>query len=176
MDRDWKRLGMALQAARTEHLGLPQDELAAELATSRSTVQAIERGDSRKKPSQTIRAYARRVGWTDDSVDRVLAGGDPAFRTSQASAEPARAADIPAVAADAGLPLRIADELAEGSLLDTAVIPLGGDARMVVVVKGTPGATPEEIRRGLEAWRRAQPQLQELDETTDAESSKTAEM
>jgi hypothetical protein len=109
-------------------------------------------------------------------VERVLAGGEPKLASGGAG-RPAVDTTAGVAAAAAGLPLRIADELSEGSLLDTAVIPLGGDARMVVVVKGKPSASPEEIRRGLEAWRRAQPQLRELDESGgDSASPDVAEM
>ncbi|WP_078999103.1 helix-turn-helix domain-containing protein [Streptomyces sp. WM4235] len=151
MDRDWARLGKALKAAR-QAIGLTQEQLAAELGVSRSVVQGIERGKPHSKPSLTMRAYARRVGWATDSIDEVLAGREPRL-----AAQPEAAAEPPA-----GLPLRIVDELADdGALLDTVVVPLGGDARMVVVVKGRPGASPEEIRRNLEAWRSAHQHLLE---------------
>lgn len=150
MDRDWARLGKALKAAR-QAMGITQERLAADLGVSRSAVQGIERGKPHNKPSLTMRAYARRAGWTADSIEEVLAGGEPSALQSGAAADP-----------PAGLPLRIVDELSDGgALLDTVVVPLGGDARMVVVVKGKPGASPEEIRRNLEAWRSAHQHLLE---------------
>ncbi len=40
--------------------------------------------------------------------------------------------------------------------------PLGSEARMIVVVKGKPDASPEQIRRDLLAWQKAQRKLQNL--------------
>lgn len=165
MDRDWERLGRALQAARKAK-GLKQEELAAALDVSRSAVQAIERGTVYAKPTPTIRAFAHAVDWTLESVDQVLAGGEPTY---EASADPEAADSTTApIPSSAQLPLRIVDELSDdGALLDTAVIEIGGDTRMVVVVKGKPNASPEEIRRNLEAWRRAQRNLRSLDDDGD---------
>ncbi|OLZ72521.1 hypothetical protein AVW11_03775 [Streptomyces amritsarensis] len=155
MDRDWALLGKALQAAR-KAAGVSQDELASELDASRSAVQQIEAGKEFKKPTATIKAFARRVGWTDSSVEAVLAGGTPTLQTAVDSAAPAAEPPSPFP----GLPLRIVHELTDdGALLDTAVVPLGGDARMVVVIKGSATASPEQIRRNLEAWRAAEQHL-----------------
>lgn len=152
MDHDWARLGKALKAAR-QAMGITQEELAADLGVSRSVVQGIERGKAHSKPSMTMRAYARRAGWTAESIEDVLAGREP---------RPASQPEPVAGEAPSGLPLRIVDELSDdGALLDTVVVPLDGDARMVVVVKGKPGASPEEIRRNLEAWRSAHRHLLE---------------
>ena len=167
MDPDWTRLGKALQAARrAPSIGLTQEEMAVALGVGRSVIQLIEGGKEYKKPTPAMRTYAARVGWAEGSVERVLAGGDPIL-TGQLETEPPAKADQEAPAesaADAGLPLRIVHELkTRGDLLDTAVIPLGDGASMVVVVKGKPGASQEEIARNLEAWREAQGQLMELD-------------
>jgi transcriptional regulator with XRE-family HTH domain len=167
MDRDWVRLGKALQAARKAK-GLRQPDVAAALHISLATVQAIERGHEFAKPTPSVRAFARLVDWTEASVDQVLAGGDPnhvhhakgslsAVTSLTASASAERPEGPPQ------LPLRIVDELEDdGALLDSTVVHLGDGTRMVVVVKGQPGASPEEIRRNLEAWRRTQPKLEQL--------------
>ncbi|MFI2349767.1 helix-turn-helix domain-containing protein [Streptomyces sp. NPDC019443] len=159
MDLDWDRLGAALQAARQEMAPkLTQDELAVELGVGRSVIQNIERGQAFKKPTPTIRNFARRVGWTDDSVDRVLAGGDPQLTDG---VQESAAQQLPAGPA---LPTRIEHELkSEGELVDTVVIPLGDGASAVVVVKNPPDATPEQRQRNLDAWLRMQAQLRELD-------------
>lgn len=158
MDLDWDRLGTALQAARQAiEPELTQDDLAVELGVGRSTIQNIERGQAFKRPTPTIRTFARRVGWTDDSVDRVLAGGDPKL-----TGEPPT--KVPGYYPIPGLPLRIEHELkSEGELVDTFVIPLGDGASAVVVVKNPPDATPEQRQRNLDAWLRMQAQLRELD-------------
>lgn len=159
MDLDWDRLGAALQAARLAMAPeLTQDELAVELGVGRSTIQNIERGQAFKKATPTIRAFARRVGWTDDSVDRVLAGGDP--QLADRTQEPT----VRQPSAGPALPARIEHELTqEGELVDTVVIPLGDGGSAVVVVKNPPNATPEQRQRNLDAWLRMQGQLRELD-------------
>ncbi|APE21339.1 MULTISPECIES: helix-turn-helix domain-containing protein [Streptomyces] len=159
MDLDWTRLGKALRdARRAAAVSLTQEEMAEEIGVGRSVIQLIEAGNEYKKPTPSIRAYATRVGWAEGSVEAVLAGGEPTFKEIAA---PAPETGPPV---DAGLPLRIVHELkGKGDLLDTAVIPLGDDASMVVVVKGKPGASLAEIERSLEAWRKAQGQLLEID-------------
>ncbi|MEU0634361.1 helix-turn-helix transcriptional regulator [Streptomyces sp. NPDC005989] len=156
MDRDWVRLGRALAAGRKQ-AGLTQPDVASRLGASLSTVQAIERGGDWTKPTPTIRAYARLLGWTDGSVETVATGGEPTLEADAgARAEPS--APVPD-----GLPLRVAEELAAGPLLDTMVIRLPGGGQAVVVARGKEGGSPEEIQAALEAWRRAQPQLQEIE-------------
>ncbi|MGW7329679.1 helix-turn-helix domain-containing protein [Streptomyces sp. NPDC054840] len=161
MDMDWDQLGAALKADRL-HEGVSQEDLAEALGVGRSTIQMIERGHVYQRPTPTVRAFARRLGWTEDSVDRVLAGGQR--RKRAADTEPAQASQELA-APSSRLPLVIVDELEEdGPLVDATVIPLGGDARMVIIVKGNPDASPEEMRRNVEAWRKAKRHLQSLDE------------
>ncbi|MEU0659554.1 helix-turn-helix domain-containing protein [Streptomyces lavendulocolor] len=160
MDRDWTRLGTALRDARRAHpVQLTQEQMAEELGVGRSVIQLIEGGQEYKKPTLTIKAYARRVGWTEDSVDRVLAGGSPRYATDEA----ATGAELAEPAADSKLPLRIQHELRQdGELVDTAVIPLGDGGTMVVVVKNPAGATPEQRKANLSAWLEAQGELQSL--------------
>jgi DNA-binding XRE family transcriptional regulator len=157
MDQDSARLGAALKATRLGRKPrLTQEAVAASLDISRATVQNIENGSTSKVTPTTVRAYAALLGWTPTSVDRVLSGGEPTLAGEESTGEAS-------LAEPSRLPLRIVDELSDdGALLDTAVIPLGDDASMVIVVKGRPDATPDEIRTALEAWRRAQPQLREI--------------
>jgi DNA-binding XRE family transcriptional regulator len=164
MDLDWQRLGKALQAARkAKDIRLTQPEMAKELGVGRSVIQLIEAGTEYKKPTPTIRAYARRVGWTDDSADRVLAGGEPTLVGDAAPAEPAELS---------GLPGRIKHELGrEGELVDTVVIKLPGGGTAVVVVKDQPDATPEQRQKNLEAWLKTQPALESLDYSDTGSSS-----
>lgn len=159
MDLNWDRLGAALQAARQEMAPkLTQDELAAELGVGRSVIQNIERGQAFKKPTPTIRHFARRVGWTDDSVDKVLAGGEPQL------ADRAQESTATQPSAGPALPTRIEHELkSEGELVDTVVIPLGDGGSVVLVAKNPAGATPEQRQRNLDAWLHMQAQLRELD-------------
>jgi transcriptional regulator with XRE-family HTH domain len=169
MDRDWGRLGKALKAARTsEHVKLKQDELAEALGVGRSTIQMIERGEEYSKPTPSIRAYAKLVGWTEESVDQVLAGGEPNYAHAGSATAGKLKEEGQISAEETSLPLRIVDELkGDGALIDSVVLPLGDDGRMVVIVKGRPNATPEQIRRNLEAWRRAERHLQLLETDED---------
>ncbi|WP_328313152.1 helix-turn-helix domain-containing protein [Streptomyces sp. NBC_00442] len=161
MDQDWAALGEALKAARkARRPEVRQDDVAAALNISRSTIANIEGGQRFSKVTGAIRAYAQFLNWTFDSPERVLAGGEPTVISgSQAPVRPTSRAD------DAGLPMAVQDELdREGVLVDTAVIPLGDGTNMVVVVKGgSKNPTPEERLRHLEAWRRAREHLKELD-------------
>ncbi|MFG7942936.1 helix-turn-helix domain-containing protein [Streptomyces cacaoi] len=169
MDRDWARLGSELASARKHALDLTQTEIAKQLGVSRSAVQGIERGDA-KRVSPTMRAYARAVGWADESIDAVLAGGNPTSAEPHGTeTEPASDAAPTAGEAPSDLPLRVMHGLREGALLDATVIelPTNADVRMTVVVRGSPDASPEEIRRALEAWERAERHLQHLDEETN---------
>ena len=75
---NWARLGAALVAAR-EELGLQQQEVAQRIGVKRGALANIEHGRI-AKVTTTLRAYARLVGWTDDSLEVVLAGGEPIAR------------------------------------------------------------------------------------------------
>lgn len=162
MQRDWARLGAALRAGR-EARGLGQAEVGEAIGVKRGAMRNIENG-SMAKVSTTVRAYARAVGWTDDSIEAVLAGGEPTIAPADGDRD-ARAAESVAVAVPEELPLRIQTALTEGQLLDTAVIDLAGDdddgpdAHMVVVLKGGSKATPEQLRRALLKWEQMEARL-----------------
>ncbi|MEV0917901.1 helix-turn-helix transcriptional regulator [Streptomyces sp. NPDC049967] len=160
---DWVRLGEAFKTARATHEPkLTQDDVQRALDVSRATVQNIERGKVFSRPSASHQAYARLVGWTEDSVEQVLAGGDPVSAVESSQAVVEQSTPVPD-----GLPLRIAEELTAGQLLDTMVIRLPGGGQAVVVARGKENGTPEEIQAALEAWRRAQPKLEEIDVRAD---------
>jgi len=176
MDQDMARLGAALKATRLARRPKPtQVEAADAIDVSRANLQSIERGTASSKVTPAIRAYARYLGWTHDSIDRVLAGGEPELaQTEEAQeADPEQRISMDA----ARLPLRVVDAIeSEGALVDTALIPLGDDATMVLVVKGRPGATADEIRASatteeilaaLEAYRRSRPHVRELKTNQD---------
>jgi transcriptional regulator with XRE-family HTH domain len=135
---------------------LTQTDVADRLGVSRATVQNIEQGKGFKRVSGAIRAYATLVGWTAESPEQILAGGDPVID------DPALRPAIPPSAK--GLPLTVQDELErDGAVVDTAVVHLPDGTAVTVIVKGaSQSPTPEERRRHLEAWRRVQPMLREL--------------
>ncbi|MFF5445416.1 helix-turn-helix domain-containing protein [Streptomyces sp. NPDC012888] len=145
MSRDWERLGKAIEAAR-DALGMSQVALAEAAGISESTVQNYEAGQARKRLPVTLPALERALGWEAGSGVAILEGGDPSKSSPSAPFD---------------LPLRVTQALGDGPLLDTKIMDLddGSGARMIVVVKGKEGATPEEIRHALEAWERTETQL-----------------
>ncbi|NUV65732.1 helix-turn-helix transcriptional regulator [Streptomyces sp. CAI-121] len=158
MSHDWKRLGKALQAARNTK-GLTQPELARLGGISKSTVQSIERGKSYAKPRPAHGVIARLVGWTDDSVRTVLAGGDPTFTEPPSPAprpEPAEGG-VP-------VPMRLVEPPGgSGPLVGTTRIPIPGGGSVTVTVEGVPDQSAKQRRKNLEAWRRIQDVLMEID-------------
>ena len=157
---DWERLGDAFAEAR-DAAGLTQVKVAKLLGVTRSPVQAIERGrQSNGKPftkvTGTMRAYARLVGWTEDSPARILDGQEP---------EPASQPVSPSGdSLPSGLPPAVARELRTGRTLDHVVVELGGDAkrdtRAIVVFQGPEDMSEEELDKAWEAWRRTRRMVQ----------------
>lgn len=151
MERDWARLGTALAAAR-DQAGLTQADVARRLGVGKSTIQSIERGVTRAKPTPSIRVYAQLVGWTEGSVEQVLAGGEPV--TGDSNVE-----QLPTAAVEAGpedLSLHVIQALRDGPLLDSQVLHVhtpGGEITATIVVRGETDATPEELHAALLAWR-----------------------
>ncbi|KQX27477.1 hypothetical protein ASD97_24555 [Streptomyces sp. Root63] len=169
MSHDWKRLGEALQAAR-EAKGLTQEELADLGDIGRSTVQSIERGKSYAKPRPAHAAIARLVGWTDDSLKAVLSGGDPT------PAEPAQPSPQPEQAeSEAAAPMRlVAPPGGSSPLVGTTRIPIPGGGSVTVTVEGAPDQSAKQRRKNLEAWRRIQDVLMEIDIDASPDDPSTA--
>lgn len=160
MGRDWKRLARAIEGARIAG-NLTQVALAQKAGVSESTIQNLEAAKEGKRVPASLHKVERALGWTSGSGERILDGGDP--ETAEESAPP-----------PPGLPLRIVQELEDGPLLDTTVLdltPLGSSARMIVVVKGAPGASPEQIRNDLLAWARTQERLESLTSRDDPDQN-----
>ncbi|MFE6903848.1 helix-turn-helix domain-containing protein [Streptomyces sp. NPDC057717] len=161
MERDWERLGRSFADAR-DALGLTQVQVAERLHVSRTPIQAIERGNQGKdkpftKVSNTMRAYARIVNWTEDSIDAVLAGGDPTRGPAPEVPAPERP--------KSDLPPAVELELRSGRTLDSMVIPLGPedeDTRIVVILKGAQDMTEEELDRRWQQYRKARRHLQDV--------------
>ncbi len=165
MDDEWVRLGAAVREAR-EAKGLKQAQLGEAVGVGATTIANIERARTRAITS-TLRSVARVLDWPPDTIETVLAGGEP----------PAPGDGVDVVAQDGqgqvtlqaktysapeGMPLRVARALVEGTTLDTTIVPLGPGADMVVVVKGKPTASPEELRAALLAWEQREGHLDRL--------------
>ncbi|MFJ5785403.1 helix-turn-helix domain-containing protein [Streptomyces hydrogenans] len=162
MGRDWQRLADTVEAAR-EAKNLTQVALAQKAGVSESTIQNIESGVERKRVPPSLHKVERALGWKHGSGERVLEGGVPDLE-EETGAPPS------------DLPLRIVHELQDGPLLDATVLdlsPLGSDARMIVVVKGAPDATPEQIRADLLAWAKAQRHIQNIPTDDEPDESVT---
>ncbi|MFJ4356854.1 helix-turn-helix domain-containing protein [Streptomyces massasporeus] len=167
---DWKRLGREF-AARREEVGLTQVSAAQALGVSRSPIQAIERGrQSNGQPftkiTQTMRAFAQLIGWTENSPRLVLEGQGPEPATHPVSeATPENQSDLPAA---------VDRELRSGKTIDHTVVHLGGgdddDTRIIVVLKGAEGLTEEELDELWQKWRRTRRHLQAIPGETDTPS------
>lgn len=162
MSEDWARLGAAVREAR-EAKGLTQAGLGAEVGVGETTIANVERARTRKV-TPTLRSIARVLGWTPGSIDALLGGGSPTAQPDLVAHRddgPPTLIEMKSFARD-GMPLRIAQALTEGETLDTTIVPLGPGADMVVVVKGRPTASPEELRAALLAWEKREGHLERL--------------
>lgn len=151
----WAKLATAIRAAR-EARGLSQVALAELAGISEGSVQNLESGSSRTRIPPSISKVEPHLGWAEGSGRAILDGGDPTPATPPADPKDSRRG---------GLPLRVVDELeSDDPLLDSTVIQLPGvnGARMTVVVRGKPDATPQEIQEALLAWRKAERNLHRL--------------
>jgi transcriptional regulator with XRE-family HTH domain len=164
--RDWERLGREFAAAR-KAAGLSQVQVADQLRVTRTPIQAIERGRQPNgrpfnKVTATMRAYARLVGWTEDSPDHIADGGQ-----AETAPEPAAAPEMP----KSDLPPAIERELRSGKHLDSTVVHFGAeddDTRIIVVLKGAEDLSEDELEKLWQQWRRTRRHLQAMPPDTDA--------
>ena len=150
MATKWTRLGEKLRTARTD-LGIEQQQIAAVIGVGRGAVGNIERGDV-ARVTPTIREYARAVGWTDDSPERVLAGREPVLR--DADSQDAGGADGNGTAMD--LAVDVQESLRRGPLLQSQVVEVEtptGKVRATIVLRGEDGQSPEELLAALRSVR-----------------------
>ncbi|WP_172384761.1 helix-turn-helix transcriptional regulator [Streptomyces sp. MNP-20] len=166
--QDFVRLGLELKDARERmRPRVFQPAAAKALGVSRSTIQKMENGQADQVFNTTVRAYVRFLGWTDDSYERVLAGGEPTLRGSndQPSAEQAVSTAHEEQAPDLGLSPTVEYELRSGRTLESTVINLGpdeDDGHIIVVLQGKKDATPEEVAKVAERYRKARRHLQSI--------------
>ncbi|MFJ5070189.1 helix-turn-helix domain-containing protein [Kitasatospora sp. NPDC088556] len=166
MDRDWARLSRAIAAARDD-LGLTQPELATALGVGRSSVQKLESGHQYAKVTPLHREVSRRFGWTDGSIEAVLAGGGPTVRAWQSDAEPS--ADIEASEVDDlldDLTERVRETLLGGKVADATAIELDSEEDGGVVLIWKRGEsqtlTPEQQRDLRRKWSKLQRAAHEI--------------
>lgn len=164
MDEGTKRLGTQLQVAREARRPRLTQTAAAELVgVSRSTVQNIEKGDF-VQVTQPVRDYAALLGFADGEAERIVAG-EPDAPAEQATASTPERLPLPAA---------VEYELRSSEILEAGVIPLGpdeDDGHIIVILQGRKGASPEELKRIAERYRKPRRLLQGLagepDETAD---------
>lgn len=171
MTQDWARLGARLRAAREDELHLTQEELGARIGVGRNAIRLIESGQA-KRLTATIRAYVRQAGWTDDSAEAVLAGGEPALRTEGEGVEtgPPAAADAAvmrriAEALVERLPERVLQELTDGRVVDTDIMDLskdGSSAIMTLVVERDASPAPDKVQSDLREWGQVQREMRRI--------------
>lgn len=165
MAKDWKRLADAVRDARKRHdPPLRQEDLAERAQVSLGSIQTLERGAGYTRMPRAAYSVAHVLGWTTESIDAILAGGDPTYReqAETAAAPPSQAPDYAA-----RLPLAVRDALSAGELVDTEVLDLGPDdsgMRMIVVVtreERSPGDV-EEMRARLAQWAKKKGELRRI--------------
>lgn len=145
MDRDWARLGEKLKAARIAR-GMEQQDVAEKIGVKRGALHNIEKGNIGKVTS-TVLAYARLVGWTDQSVDLVLGGGDAADQST--GTETVR--ELPA-----DLSVHVQQSLREGPLIDARVAEVttpSGRVKATIVIRGESGTSDENLLAALRALK-----------------------
>ena len=83
----WPRVAQCVSSRRAE-LGLTLERAAARAGVDVATWERIETAARPGYRAHRVQAVCRSLGWTDDSFDRVLAGGEP--RVLAAAASPAK--------------------------------------------------------------------------------------
>lgn len=167
MDRNWKRLADAVRDARKRR-DLRQEDLADLAKVSLGSIQTLERGTGYTRMPRAAFSVAHALGWTTESIDAVLDGGDPIDRERrEASVAPPSGSD-----ATARLPLAVRDALSAGELVDTEVLDLGPDdsgMRMIVVVTREERSSEdvEKMRANLSQWTKKKGQLRRIASDSD---------
>jgi DNA-binding XRE family transcriptional regulator len=160
MNEHWERLGCLLKEAR-EARDLTQVALGEAIGVKRAAVGNIEAGASRRV-TPTLRAYARHVGWTDSSIDDVLAGGEPSMErpTVETVGQPREDGRWGPLAR---VPERLVQELIDGVVVDTDVLDLTPDGSaavlMLVIERDGLNRDPQQVAEDLRAWSRKQREI-----------------
>jgi len=146
MTRDWARLARTIRRAR-ESRRMTQQELATAAGVSESTVQNLEDEENsyRRRPP-SLSPIARALGWTPDSPDLVLDGGDPVLREEPEA--PARQT--------APLPRRLQYELTAGGIVDFEVLDYSPRGGKLIVIATSPAEDDEAAAEDVREWTRMQ--------------------
>ncbi|MFF2940263.1 helix-turn-helix domain-containing protein [Streptomyces niveus] len=152
MTRDWARLGEMLKNAARAERGMEQQDVAEAIGVKRGALWNIETGNI-ARVTNTVRTYARLVGWTDESIEIVLGGGDPVQRDPEPTAPSSEKAPE---AAGSDLSVLVQQALREGPLLDSRVAEVStpsGKVRATIVVRGEDGTASEDLLAALRSLK-----------------------
>ncbi len=173
MSRDWKRLAAAIKAAREER-GLTQVELAVATVLSESTIQNLESGREYSRLPPSLARIEEHFRWAPGSTQKILEGGEPTPLPSPVEDEPSPPSSTqpggPNLAE--GMPLRVAQELTQGQVVDTDVLDLtrpGSNSRMIVLwMRDTDQPVDTDVyREELKEWSRVQRALRGIPSEPD---------
>lgn len=152
MTRDWARLGSMLKNAARVERGMEQQDVAEAIGVKRGALWNIEKG-AIAKVTPTVMAYARLVGWADESVEAVLNGGDPVRCDPEPTAPSSEKAPEPAAS---DLSVLVQQALREGPLLESRVAEVNtpsGKVRATIVIRGEDGTPPEDLLAALRSLK-----------------------
>lgn len=170
MNRDWGRLAQAIADARRAR-GWGQEELAEAAGVGRSTVQNLEGvgGYQYKRLPNSCAQIERALRWPAGTMHAVLTGDSPPAPVEErpVEQEPPEPQPRPRPQFAQGMPLRVADELASGDVVETVVMDLSDDSkgvRLVAVLKADDArdVDPDKMREALERWVQAERKLRGL--------------
>jgi transcriptional regulator with XRE-family HTH domain len=85
----WERVGRAVRDRRL-HLGWTQQEAADHSGVSLATWRLVELGGRDRYQDLTLRGVSKALGWPNDAMDNILAGGDPPDPTAPLEVSPDR--------------------------------------------------------------------------------------
>ncbi|MFC7791294.1 helix-turn-helix domain-containing protein [Streptomyces cinereoruber] len=171
MEPEWGKLGARLRAGR-ETLRMSQEDVGDRIGVKRNTLRLIENGRI-SRVSATVRAYARLIGWTDDSVDTVLNGGEPQLAEGGPAATKEAPKDFAAEVARvlmSRLPARIVQEVIDGRVVEHDVLDLrpdGSSALMTLIVERSQEPPASQVQEDLRNWGEVQRELRRLLKSQD---------
>jgi transcriptional regulator with XRE-family HTH domain len=153
MEQDWRRLGEAIKRDRMR-LGMTQDDLARAAEISRRSIASLENGREASRTPPSLAKVAHVLGWPPERAAAILQGQEEL----EGPRESVRGHGLVALYPSDRrlmdrLPLRVAEELDSGSVIDTDVIELAeGGMRVVVVLKSDDDVNREQIREAMSTW------------------------
>lgn len=165
MDPHYERLRKLVAEARRRQGLERQIDLMKASGLSKSTVRRFELGE--EVGEKALRDISKAVGWTADSAEAILNGGNPTVVVAVGGYPPAQ---DPYQPLSERLPVSVLDELSSGEIYaaDIHDLTIGGGMRIITVAVRHPDelpgqqVSPEQRRRNQRAWSRMQRQIKGL--------------